>query len=309
MALSLAEAAKLSNDVVLAGVIETTISYDPLLGNLLPWQKVEGNAITYNRENAAATVAWRAVGDTWTEDTPTFTQVTASLAIVGGDADVDNYIQLTRSNVQDIAATALQLKAKALAYDISDKIVYGSGAANQPSGLHVLMPAAQQLHQGAGAVGAALSLANLDTLVDLIRPRPDVLMMNRNVRRRLSQYARGNGSPVVFPIDMFGVQVYTYGGIPIVVNDFMTQTETIASGAYTAKTGGATSSIFALRFGEADGFAMGYGGPSPIQLETIGTLETKDATRHRVKSYCTPLLFSTLAVARLDGITDVAAVA
>ena len=78
---------------------------------------------------------------------------------------------------------------------------------------------------------------------------------------------------------------------------------------YTAKTGGATSSIFALRFGEADGFAMGYGGPSPIQLETIGTLETKDATRYRVKSYCTPLLFSTLAVARLDGITDVAAVA
>ncbi len=34
----------------------------------------------------------------------TLTQVTATLAILGGDADVDQYLQNTRSNVQDLEA-------------------------------------------------------------------------------------------------------------------------------------------------------------------------------------------------------------
>ena len=53
--------------------------------------------------------------------TPTFTQVSTSLKILGGDADVDQYIATTRSNVQDIEAAVLELKAKAVAHEFEDE--------------------------------------------------------------------------------------------------------------------------------------------------------------------------------------------
>src|SRR3990172_10426747 len=101
MALTLAEAAKLSNDVLLTGVIETIIYDSPVL-QLLPFIEIVGNGLTYNQENAAASAAFYDVGDTWAESTPTFTQLTATLKILGGDADVDNFLAATRSNLQDI---------------------------------------------------------------------------------------------------------------------------------------------------------------------------------------------------------------
>ncbi|MBI4297011.1 MAG: phage major capsid protein, partial [Chloroflexi bacterium] len=81
MALTLAEAAKLSNDTLLLGVIETIIYESPVL-QALPFIEVLGNGLTYNRENAAPTAAFYNVGDTWAESTPTFTQVTTSLTIL-----------------------------------------------------------------------------------------------------------------------------------------------------------------------------------------------------------------------------------
>src|SRR5262245_61279633 len=111
MALTLAEAAKLSNDVVVAGVYETVVKESPILERL-PFVDMVGNALTYNRENAMAAAAWFAVGDSWTESTPTFTQVASTLTILGGDADVDQYLQKSRSNVQDLTAVILELKAK-----------------------------------------------------------------------------------------------------------------------------------------------------------------------------------------------------
>jgi hypothetical protein len=91
MALTLAEAAKLSNDVLLMGVIETIIYDSPVL-QVLPFIEIVGNGLTYNQENQAPTVAFYDVGDTWAESTPTFTQQTATLKILGGDADVDNFL-------------------------------------------------------------------------------------------------------------------------------------------------------------------------------------------------------------------------
>src|SRR3989304_3017596 len=100
MALTLAEAAKLSQDILLTGVIETVIKDSPVLQQL-PFIEIVGNGLTYNRENAAATASFFDVGDTWTESTPTFTQVTATLKILGGDADIDNFLISTRSNAPD----------------------------------------------------------------------------------------------------------------------------------------------------------------------------------------------------------------
>ncbi len=57
MALTLAEAAKLSNDVLLQGVIETIVKDSPVLQRL-PFIEIVGNGLTYNREATAPSAGW-----------------------------------------------------------------------------------------------------------------------------------------------------------------------------------------------------------------------------------------------------------
>lgn len=308
MALTLSEASKLSNDVLKLGVIETIVKESPIL-MMMPFIEVLGNGLTYNRENAAATAAFYAVSGTWAESTPTFTQVTATLTILGGDADIDNFLAKTRSNLQDLKASVLELKAKAVAHQWEDGFVYGdvSVDTNSFDGMHRSIAAGQQVHQGAGAVPAALSLGSLDSMLDLIKPGlPDVIMMSRRTRRGLNAFSRAAG-PFAVSYDQFGKRIQTYNGIPVAVSDFQVDTETIASGAYTAKTGGASSSIFGFKFGE-DAVA-GIQGTDGIMVDEIGNLETKDAQRYRIKWYTNFAIFSTLAAGKVDGISSSAVTA
>ena len=106
MAMTKAEAAKLTNDLLLRGVIETIVRESQLL-QLLPFMEVTGTAVTYNREATMPAVSFYDAGDTWTEATPTFTQVTANLKILGGDADVDNFLQATYADPNDLEAEVI----------------------------------------------------------------------------------------------------------------------------------------------------------------------------------------------------------
>lgn len=105
---------------------------------------------------------------------------------------------------------------------------------------------------------------------------------------------RTSGSVIETTLNQFGQQVEVYDGIPIVVDDFVPDTETQGTGANT-------SSIWALKFGQGMGLmGLEHGG---ITIERVGELEQKDATRHRIKWYCGLALFSRLGTARLSGIT------
>lgn len=293
MALTLAEGAKLSNDVLLEGVIETVINDSPVLQRL-PFIEIVGNGLTYNRENAAATAAFYAVGDAWAESTPTFTQVTAALKILGGDADIDNYLARTRSNVQDLEAAVVAMKAKAVQQAFDDTFINGdtAGDADSFDGIDKLCTVGQTVSMGGN--GGSLTLAKLDELIDTVRGgKPDMLLVSRRTRRSLSALARAAGGVVEQDRDEFGRMVQYYDGIPVGVNDYISDAKTV---------GGSTdcSSIYALQFGE--GGLVGLSGPGGLQVERVGSLETKDATRIRVKWYVATALFNTLKLARLTGV-------
>ena len=294
MALTLAEGAKLSNDVLLEGVIETVINDSPVLQRL-PFVEIVGNGLTYNRENVAATAAFYAVNDAWAENTPTFTQVTAALSILGGDADVDNYLARTRNNVQDLEAAVVALKAKAVQQKFDDTFINGNTGTDPKSfnGLDALCAAGQTVSMGTN--GAALTLGKLDELVDEVRGgKPQLLLMSRRTRRQLTALARASGSGVVEQErDEFGRMVTFYDGVPIGVNDYV-------SDAQTQGTAVNASTIYALQFGE--GAMVGLTGPGGLTVERVGSLETKDATRIRVKWYVSTALFNELKLARLIGI-------
>jgi hypothetical protein len=119
MAMTKAEAAKLTNDLLLRGVIETVVRESGLLARL-PFMEVTGTSVTYNREATMPSAGFYDAGDTWFEGTPTFTQVTANLKILGGDADVDNFLQATYADPNDIEAEVIANRAKAIAHLYSD---------------------------------------------------------------------------------------------------------------------------------------------------------------------------------------------
>src|SRR5665647_1108885 len=124
MVLLLSEAAKLSTDSLQRGVIETIIRDSPVL-QLLPFMTIEGNSYKYTQENGLGSADFYAVNSTWTESAATFTQASATLAILGGDADVDNFIQRTASNVQDQRAIQVAKKSKAVAHKFEETFVVG----------------------------------------------------------------------------------------------------------------------------------------------------------------------------------------
>lgn len=308
MAMTLAEAAKLSQDVLLKGVIETIITESEILKHL-PFIDIVGNGLTYNQENTLPSADFYDVGDVWVESTPTFTQQTATLKILGGDADVDEFLRQTRSNIQNLKAIVTELKSKAIARSFEDNFVYGN-TTNTPkgfNGLHALVASGltHQVHASSSDVTPdAGSIVKLKRLCRLVLPNgPDFLIMSRTTLDNLSSYAERNESPIRFVPGDFGKPIATFKGVRIITTDWILQTEAVASTIYSAKTGGTATSIFAVKFGEKALAGCQNGG---ITVKDLGDLETKDATRARIKWYVSMALFNTLALARYDGITDAA---
>lgn len=295
MAMTKAEAAKLTNDLLLRGVIETIVKENQLLARL-PFMEVTGTAVTYNREATMPAATFYDTGDTWTEATPTFTQVTANLKILGGDADVDNFLQAAYADPNDIEAEVIASRAKSVAHLFSDGFFNGDVAVNPKSfdGLTKALTGTSQ-EISAGTNGAQLTLDLMDQMIDLVMPgKPDALLMSRRSRRKLSSLRRASGNLLETDVDDFGQRALFYDGIPVVIDDFVSDAQVQGS------SGAVCSSVYAVKFGQGSGvLGLEQGG---IQVEKVGELETKDASRWRIKWYAGMAAFSTLGMARVKGI-------
>jgi hypothetical protein len=355
MSISLAEASKLSTDILLKGIIETVIKDSPILEKL-PFIQIVGNSLKYNRERTLPTVGWYApVSGTWTTSEPAFEQCSASLCVLGGDADVDNFLKATRSNIQDLEAAVIEQKAKAVRHEFENKFLNGDGSSDTPVGLYstlkgtawqashayslgdIVVPTAGLengfryecttagtsdssaptwttaeggtvtdgtavwtcrlgSHLGSGANGATLSLASLDKLIDLVRGgKPDLLLMSRRSRRKIAGLARAAGTNLLVGEGALGQVVEYFNGIPVAISDWVKDN-------YTVGTSSDCSAIFAFQMGE--GGVCGLSSPEMIQVERLGSLETKDATRTRIKWYVSLAVFSYMKAAMLTGVRD-----
>jgi hypothetical protein len=292
--------------MLLQGVVETIVKDSPILQQL-PFIEIVGNVLTYNQEKTLPTIDFYDVGDPWAESTPTFEQKTASLRIMGGDADVDNFLKATRSNIQDLEAAVVELKAKALKDKFEETFIYGDlgTSAKQFDGLRKLIDTTTASDQviAMGATGATLTLAKLDELIDAVKGgKPALLLMSRRSRRKLNALVRADGGMIETDRDNWGNFIQLWDGIPIGVNDWILDTHVLTGGVETATTGGTCSTIYAFQMGE--GALCGLTSPGHITVEPIGSLETKDASRTRIKWYCSLALFSSIKAAALIGVQD-----
>lgn len=316
MALSLAEAEKYSTNQVLVGIAEMTMDQNPLLA-MLPFVPIRGNALQYQRELAASAPTFIAAGGTVTEGVPTTSQITVALKILIGDADIDKFLAVTRSKDQDLVGELLGMKARNFADTWGGAAVYGSidTAAEQFDGMHEIISddlTLQQVHAGATTVPGVGTFSLLDQLRDLVRPRPSAFLASRRSIRGIQKLARSQGWALALSsVQGISRPVLFYSDVPILACDFINDTETISSAAYALPTTGAASSIFAVRLDETGFFGLSADDPAAlddleriIQLERVGTLETKDANRWRVKAYTALAVKDGQALARLDGISS-----
>jgi len=300
---TLVESAKLSQDLIVQGVIENIISVNPIY-QVLPFDQIEGNSLKYNRENALGNVEFITVGDTITaKAAATFTTVTSSLTTLIGDAEVDHFIQTVRSNINDQKAVQVASKAKSIGRQYQDTMVNGDTGvtADAFDGLIKLEAAGQQVSTAAN--GEALSFVILDAVLAKDGQVDFLLMPARTIRSYLALLRALGGAAINEVVSLPGGGTAPgYRGVPIFRCDWLPVNQT--KGA----SGAVCTTIFAGCFDDGSR-RVGISGLTPVQnsgvfVTEVGESETKNETITRVRFYCGFAIFSEKAVAWANGITN-----
>ena len=317
MALTLAESAKLSTDDLQKGVLETFVQTSPVLDRI-PLLDIQGNAYAYNEEATLPGVAFRDVSEAYAESTGTVNQKTETLKILGGDADVDRFIQQTRSNLNDQRAEQTAMKVKAISYAYQDAFINGDTDTNTKGfdGLKKRLTGKQVIDaatNGLQIIGDGKEDVHkfLDMLDELLAAVPGIngtngaIYTNAAIQRKIGSALRHVGLDSVLEADIAGKRTIQWNGVPIL------DIGTTAAGAQiigqdeTQGTAKNATSIYAVKFGTNEGdqavTGLTNGG---VQVDDLGMLQEKPVYRTRVEFYCGLAVFGGKAAARLRGVLN-----
>lgn len=304
---TLVESAKLSQDLLVQGVIEEIIDTNPLF-ELFPFEGIDGNSLAFNRENVLGDVQVLGVGGTITAKNPaTFTKINANLTTIIGDAEVNGLIQATRSGSTDQKAQQIASKAKSAARKYQDMMINGTGVGDEFVGLRGLVASSQKISavtSGDATNGGVLTFELLDELLDLIKDkdsRADFIMMSSRERRRLMQLLRAMGG--ASPADVYtmpsGEQILAYNNIPVFVNDYIPTNLVKGSASNASVVFAGTMDDGSMTHGIAGLTAKNAAGISVVE---VGQSETKDEEITRVRWYTGMANFSQKGLAMIDGV-------
>ena len=325
MALTLAQAAVLSNNILQQGVIERLIYKDPILEKL-QFKDIRGNGLTYNVETTLSTAKFYGVNETWTESTSVTTPTTATTTILGGDADVDSFLEATRSDVNDLMQEQINSKIRAIKHAFMNMFYYGYSTVDTKgfTGMHGLIYSTVVTYPNTSPVGATtvptvtFSMTDLEKAVDMIKVgTPSLMVMSKGMRRYINKYLHGVHG--ITYTDAANGRIQEIFGIPVAVSDEIKDDEDCTKDygpaavatefghdytmgtSYTAGTTTlAGTSIFILQF--APEACCGLQSDGTIKVEPLGALETKDAKRVRIKWYPSVMLQNILTCSKVTGI-------
>lgn len=317
MAITLTEAAKLSQSYLQRGVIETFVQSSPILDRI-PFMTIQGNAYAYNEEATLPGVAFRAVNSGYTESTGTVNQKSESLVILGGDADVDKFIVQTRGDVNDQRAVQTAMKVKAASYKFQDAFFNGDTSVdtNGFDGLKKRLTGDQVISGGTNGIPVVGSSSTdihafFDKLDELVASVPGLdggngaLYANAAVIGKIRSAARHISADVFVEKDINGKRNVVWNGIPILNAGSTAAGAAILPQTETQGTSDLASSIYAVKYGQDEGdqavTGLTNGG---VQVYDLGELETKPAYRTRIEFYTGVAVFGGKAAARLTGVLN-----
>jgi hypothetical protein len=276
---------------------------------------ISGNAYAYNVEATLPTVAFRSVNEAYTENTGTFNQLTESLVILGGDADVDRFLVQTRGNLNDLRQIVTEQKVRSATMTFQDYFINGDVTVDTKGfdGLKKRLAGSQVITAGTngipvvgnGGTDTQTFFDQLDALMAAVPGGPDVLYTNASIRAKIRSAGRRIGGVDIFNEDATGKRVIAWNGVPIM--DIGTRSDGTAVIPQTETQGtasGTTSSIYAVKFGQGEGdqavTGLTNGG---IMVDDLGQLQSQPVYRTRIEFYCGIGVFGAGA-ARLKGILN-----
>lgn len=302
--LTLIEVQKGMGRTVEGAVIRTIAQSSDLLANL-PFQTIEGNALTYNVEQTLPGVAFRGINEAFPESTGIVNPVTETLVICGGDIDVDTYLVDTGGQVVRAEQTAQKLKA--LAHNVSYAMVKGDSETDPRTmdGIQKRVFGTQivESQNSPNSSGEVITWQKLSELRDKVT-NPTHWLMTQQQRRDLEAGLRagsGAGSnSFIWGEDAFGRPIASYGGLPILIMD-RNEDLFAAIGANETTPAGGTglSSIYcvSIRLGGFQGIQH-----APPRVKDLGEINEKPVFRTRVQWYPGIAVKEPRAIGRLRGI-------
>jgi hypothetical protein len=280
--LTILEAAKLQDNPLASGVVEIIAGNNPVLERL-PFIDISGNAYRYNREGTLPGIAFRGFNESYTESTGVINPQTENLTIAGGESDYDvALVKMNAGSSNNLRAAHDSLKSKSLSLTWLKTYFDGDSVANPKEfdGINRRLTGNQLLSLATG--GGTLTLAKVDELIDAVQGTPDVLLMNKTMRRKIGALASGTAA-VSMSLDQLGRPMMSYAGVPIgIVEDDASGTAILGFDEDDGSSNLDTCSIYAAKYS----FDAMHGiQTAPIDVRDLGELQSKPAFRTRIEWY------------------------
>ncbi len=327
---SLAEAQKLVQSELLAGIVQETFEEGQLLQKL-PVVTIDSKSLLYNREGTLPSAAFYDIHEQipWQADV-NFTQKEVSLKIIARQDVLDKFMLKTYKNPNDYRTIILQTLRKGVMRTVEDKLIYGNidNDAAEFDGVGHMLPAdiagseawaaANPQAYDMGGASAPVTMKVIRELIDAVRPKPSILLMTRTMRNTLSATAFEKGlvlantnpvRPLTGGADTFGARVDYFDGIPIVISDYLLDETDNTVNKDTGNDSG-ISSIWAIRFGQImdGGLCLVTGGETGgmefFNMVELDELEDYDAGGIRLVAYCALAQGSSKATAVIYSIDE-----
>jgi len=293
--ISLAQSARMTNDVLQAGVIEVLATESKLL-QLLPFMNVQGSGYTYNIEKNLGNAQFRKVNGGYNYGAIETIPVTERIVILGDEAIVDTYQIAVESDINNLMAIEVALRTKAIAHKFEKCFIDGGKAAgsgvpsesvaNEFVGILTryteTAPAnipsnALSLFQAQVITKTDDLIGDLDTLLDMVAGGADCLIMNKKTRRQVTAKGRAFCD---YRQGEFGTQFVQYGGIDIVDVDG----DLLADDVVIAAKFGAKEAVCGLQNGG-------------VRVTALGEMESQPQVKTRIEWFVGLAVFNPKAVA------------
>lgn len=300
MAVTLAQAAAVEPDPVRRGAIETMHQVSNIFDRL-PIEPITGNAYSYDTEGALPGTGFRTVNEAYTESTGVINMDTERLVILGGDADVDKFLETTMGSSRgSLMAQQVKMKLTSAHSTFVDAMFNGDAQVDPKSfeGLRKRLVGAQVLDSDAPANTEAF-LDELDALfAQVAGGAPDAVYAPKELIGKLKSLGRKVGGAEYINSEITGKREFTWNGVPFLDpgnhwsgRRILPYRPTEGSDVYAVK--------FATNFNEHGVMGISNGG---LQAYALGELQEKPAYRTRIDFYCGFVAQGGQAAARLRAV-------
>ena len=299
MAVTLAQAAALEADPVRRGALEEAVNVS-LVWDRLPFENIQGNSFAYDKDKVLPGTGFRTVNEAYVESTGVINQDTERLVILGGDADVDQFIEKTMQSSRGVLmADQVRMKLESAQATYVDAMFNGDVSVDPKGfdGLRKRLVGSQVIDSEAPANSEGF-LDELDELFGSVAGGPDVVYGPSQAIARLKSLGRKIGGADYINSEITGKREFTWNGVPFIDPGEHWSGRKILG--YDTTNGGDLYAVkFATSLGVSGVMGITNGG---LNAYFLGELQEKPAIRTRIDFYTGLVVQGGKAAARLRAV-------